>query len=175
VRQFTLRGFYCRGGIKLGELLIDDAGFKAGSRTTPVMFGPAFIRAYELEQKNAGEARIILCNQSTRMLKEYLTISQPVSLQKFFEDYLFQSKDGPWQVDIFADFRKPKIEEAEALLSQIETIGRKLKRVMDEYTESPAVYRKLLAVATSFNRAIDTGSAVIPKFKDHLIPIPVAR
>lgn len=177
VREFTLRGFYCRGGIKLGELLIDNIEMDGKKRSTPVLFGPAFIQAYDLEQRHAQEARIIFCNESTKVLKEYQqrAAENLPQLAKFFDDYLFQAQDGPWQIDIFADIRRPDFSAADAVLSTAQTISEKLNTVMDEYTESPSVYRKLLAVAKTFNKAVVEGSATIPALDRHALTLPVSR
>lgn len=177
VREFTLRGFYCRGGIKLGELLIDNPEINGKRRSAPVMFGPAFIQAYDLEQRQAQEARIIFCNDSTKALRQYretAKTSQP-ALAKFFDDYLFQSQDGPWQIDIFADIRRPDITAAEAVKSSASTISMKLCLIMDEYTESPSVFRKLLAVAKTFNKALSEGSEIISGLNEYAVYLPSSR
>jgi hypothetical protein len=175
VREFMLRGFYCRGGIALGELLIDDEAVQNKTRSTPVMFGPAFIRAYDLEQKQAGEARIILCNDATRKLKQYLNEARDYELTRFLRDYLYQSADGPWQIDIFADIRNAESSHEGTLLPAVATISSKLSEVMDEYVESPTVYRKLAAVARSLNGAITQGSTAIASLNDHKVALPKGR
>lgn len=178
VRQFTLRGFYCRGGIKLGEVLVDSTGYKSGHRASPIIFGPAVIQAYKLEQRNAESARTILCNNSTQFLNNScLTSPVPELLRGFFNDYLFQSADGPWQIDIFADLRAPLEQESETVKNTIATISDKLSRVMAEYTESPAVFRKLLMLAKSFNSALDEAHKR-PNFdfmKNYVIALPKGR
>jgi hypothetical protein len=177
VREFTLRGFYCRGGVKLGELLIDSSEICGKRRSMPVMFGPAFIQAYDLEQRHAQDARIIFCNDSTKALKSYRddAANRYPLLAKFFDDYLFQATDGPWQIDIFADIRRPDESAAEAVENSAKTIADKLTAIMAEYTESPAVYRKLLAVAKTFNKALEEGSTKIPGLMHHILPLPSAR
>lgn len=175
VREFALKGFYCRGAVKMGEVLIDDAQQKEGTRSTPVMFGPAFIGAYDLEQKNAIDARIIFCNESTRFLRQWRTSAEPLQLRNFLSEYLFQSKDGPWQIDIFADFRKPQKDDFESLLSQAGMIKKSLEHVMELYTESPAVYRKLLAVVRLFNCALNEATAADDRFNAHKIIAPEPR
>lgn len=189
VREFTLRGFYCRGGIKYGEVFIDDSAYKAGIRSTPIMFGPAFMQAYDLERKQANEARIILCNESIRLLNEYKNGAIPKDLRTFFDDYIFQSMDGPWQIDIFADIRKLHKDEADSVhkdeansvRTTVQMISDQLKRVMTEYTESPTVFKKLLAVAKSFNGALmgaktDVKSGSTFEFlKESVVPIPKPR
>lgn len=175
VREFTLRGFYCRGGIKLGELLIDASGFDEGARTTPVLFGPAFVGAYDLEHRNANEARIILCNASTRRLLQYKSDATSPTLVRFFNEFLFQAKDGPWQIDVFSDFHHPTLDEKDSLLSQATMISAKLRSVLDEYTESPTVFRKLTSVANALNTALEAGGAMLPELLKHKVALPAPR
>lgn len=177
VREFTLRGFYCRGGIKLGELLIDHNEINGKKRSMPVMFGPAFIQAYDLEQKQAQEARIIFCNDSTKELKKYCESAEKArpKLAKFFDDYLFQAQDGPWQIDIFADIRRPDASASDALKTSAAQIAEALSTIMAEYTESPSVFRKLLAVAKTFNKALAEGSAIIADLNQYKVYLPAPR
>jgi hypothetical protein len=177
VREFTIRGFYCRGGIKLGELLSDNLEVDGKRRSMPVMFGPAFIQAYDLEQRQAQEARIIFCNESTKAIKRFreeAKIKYP-QLDKFFDDYIFQAHDGPFQMDLFADIRRPDPTASDAVKSTAQTISVQLTLIMDEYTESPSVFKKLLALAKTFNTALADGDARIPGLREYTIDLPKSR
>jgi hypothetical protein len=177
VREFTIRGFYCRGGIKLGELLIDNPEVDGKRRSMPVMFGPAFIQAYDLEQRQAQDARIIFCNDSTKAIKQYrddAKVKYP-ELAQFFDDYIFQAHDGPYQIDIFADIRRPDATSSTAVKSTAETISAQLSNIMDEYTESPSVFKKLLGVAKTFNKALIEGEQIIAGLESYKISTPQSR
>lgn len=177
VREFTIRGFYCRGGIKLGELLIDNREINGKRRSMPVMFGPAFIQAYDLEQRQAQEARIIFCNESTKAIKQYREEAKAKypELDKFFDDYIFQAHDGPYQIDLFADIRRPDASAADAVISTAKTISSQLNIIMNEYTESPSVFKKLLALAKTFNKALIEGQDQVPGLTAYEILLPRSR
>lgn len=149
VSRFMMRqGFYCRGAITSGEIFWDD-----DDGNHPIVFGPALNKAISLERKNADIARVIFCNVSAKKLDEYLKQSQHPKLVKLLNNHVFQSKDGPWQVNFFADFIDLDASKHADKKVELEALADKLKLVMIEYTESPRVYRKLRVIAEQINAA----------------------
>jgi hypothetical protein len=147
VYEMLRKGFYARGGISFGELVCDDTA----------LFGPAIIKAYDIERKMAGEARVILSNEATEQYKNF-TIKYPHDesngkTQFFLQKYLKQSPDGPYQLQEFAHFQDNAWVE---LLQkhQGNQIKETFNRTLTMYTENPKVFNKIRKVAERFNDAI---------------------
>jgi hypothetical protein len=71
--RLILSGFYARGGISFGELICDDTA----------LFGTAIIKAYDIERKMAGEARVILSNEATEQYKNFIANTRLQTLETF--------------------------------------------------------------------------------------------
>jgi hypothetical protein len=151
VSRFMMReGFYCRGAITPGEIYWkDDDGH-------PIVFGPGLNKAIRLERSNAEIARVILCNASAKKLDEYRGNPKSKNLIQFLDQHVTQAKDGPWQVNFFADFISLDPNLANAKKEELQMLADKLAMVMIEYTESPRVYRKLRAIAEQINSVAKT-------------------
>lgn len=163
VSRFMMRqGFYCRGAITSGEIFWED---EDGSH--PIVFGPGLNKAIRLERSNAETARVILCNASAKKLDEYRNQSNSIKLIQFLDGHVSQAKDGPWQVNSFADFVRMDPSKISAKKEELEVLAEKLKSVMAEYTESPHVYRKLRVIAEQINGVARVVGINIP-----LIPLP---
>ena len=165
VSRFMMReGFYCRGAITSGEIYWKDEDGH------PIVFGPGLNKAIRLEENNAEIARIILCNTSAKKLDEYRGSPKSKNLIQFLDQHVTQAKDGPWQVNFFADFINLDTSLEAAKKEELQTIADKLKAVMIEYTESPRVYRKLRAIAEQINSVAKTIG-----LSDPLLPLPETK
>lgn len=163
VSRFMMRqGFYCRGAITSGEIFWEDE-----DESHPIVFGPGLNKAIRLEQSNAEIARVILCNASAKKLDEYRNRPNSKNLIQFLSEHVSQAKDGPWQVNSFADFVGLDSTKVNAKKEELEVLAEKLKSVMIEYTESPRVYRKLRTIAEQIN-----GVASAVGISTPLIPLP---
>ena len=164
VSRFMMRkGFYCRGAITSGEIFWMDK-----NERHPIVFGPALNKAILLERKNAGISRVIFCNESAKKLKEYLNQPAQRKLVDILKAHVSQAKDGPWQVNFFADFVDMSPIEQDDKKVELIVLAEKLKEVMVEYTEEPHVFRKLRAIAEQINIVAKTTGT-----DDCLIPLPV--
>lgn len=157
--RLIVNGFYARGGISFGELICDGTA----------LFGPAIIKAYDIERKMAGESRVILSNEATEKYKVFIKKHNNDALsnktiQTFLEDYLKQSSDGPYQLQEFAHFKDARWTE---LLKKFQ--GTEIKETFDRtltmYTENPKVFNKIKKVAKRFNDAV---TKIDPSFKVQL-------
>lgn len=145
-RFMMLKGFYCRGAITTGEIFWQD---KDGRH--PIVFGPALNKAILLERKNADISRVIFCNASAKKLEEYRNQPTQSKLTNILNAHVSQAKDGPWQVNFFADFVDINKSEQEEKKDELIFLADMLKEVMLEYTEEPRVFRKLRAIAEQIN------------------------
>lgn len=161
-RFMMLKGFYCRGAITSGEIFWQD---KDGRH--PIVFGPALNKAILLERKHADISRVIFCNTSAKKLEEYRNQLAQSKLADILNAHASQAKDGPWQVNLFADFVDISESEKAEKKDELIVLADKLKKVMLEYTEEPRVYRKLRAIAEQIN-----GVAGKVGIEGSLIPLP---
>ncbi len=161
-RFMMLKGFYCRGAITSGEIFwqVDDDQH-------PIVFGPALNKAILLERNHAGISRVIFCNTSAKKLEEYRVQLAQSKLADILNAHASQAKDGPWQVNFFADFVEISDSEKDEKKDELNVLADKLKKVMLEYTEEPRVYRKLRAIAEQIN-----GVAGKVGIEENLIPLP---
>ena len=146
--RLIVKGFYARGGISFGELICDDTA----------LFGPAIIKAYDIERKMAGESRVILSNEATEKYNDFIQEhnNDDVSnetIQTFLKDYLKQSPDGPYQLQEFAHFKDHRWIEFLRNFQGTE-VKETFERTLKMYTENPKVFNKIRKVAERFNDAI---------------------
>lgn len=149
-RQLLINGFYCRGAVAKGEVFSKTDGVLA-----PIVFGPAFIKAYDLERAAAVGPRVILCNYTASLIRGVSRGSDAVG--KLLDGYVRQEKDGPYTIDVLADIRDPASSNRDTVKGELVAIKRQLERVLDLYTESPNVFQKLRRVADDLNRAQQAG------------------
>lgn len=96
-------GFVCRGGVGIGEL------YHKGS----VVFGPAMVKAYELESKYAVYPRVIICNED---INKYNLNQLDCDIQKdddgfsYFNIFNFYYSESGKMMYI-SQFIKDKLEE----------------------------------------------------------------
>lgn len=135
----------CRGGITKGKCL-----HRGGP--VPMVFGPAFVAAYELESSVADMPRVIL---SKEVRLDWQRFVAQGSLDSKLQLLVQQCEDGPHCIDIFCHLRKSGFdlvtrdwpEEANEMRTAL--VDR-----LDDTAEKPAVYRKALWLAKRFNKAI---------------------
>jgi hypothetical protein len=161
-RHMMRQGFYCRGAITSGEIFWDGKNVNH-----PIVFGPALNKAISLERNNAGISRVILCNSSAKKFDEYRKQSKQSKIIKLLNAHVSQAKDGPWQINFFADFVDLDGSKWADKKIELGVLADKLIMVMVEYTESPHVYLKLRAIAEHINTAARHIGAM-----DILIPLP---
>ncbi len=150
-RQLLRGGFYCRGAVARGEVYSKrDADF------APIIFGPAFIKAYDLERAAAVGSRVILCNRTTELFRE-LASQVNSRLCDFLRRFIRQERDGPFVIDVLADVRDRGATGRENIAGELLAIKQQLERVLLLYTESPNIYQKLRRVAEELNAAQTAG------------------
>jgi hypothetical protein len=141
--QALQSGFACRGGISLGEVYCESEA-SAGRN---IVFGPAFLDAYQLEHAHAQSSRIVLSNSAAEFFNNCVAGKTcPVKAKAYLEKLIKQDKDGPFRIYPFSDLTP--IEHAH---ERLEDIHRKIREMLEKYTESPRVFSKLRRLAEEFN------------------------
>lgn len=80
ISKLAMVNFFIRGGISIGKMFHEDN----------VFFGPAFLSAYDLEEKNAHYPRVVLSSELDSKLNNF---SPPIP-------YLVKAQDGLTQIDL---------------------------------------------------------------------------
>jgi len=137
--SMSLRGFFIRGAIAIGNAYVDDIA----------VFGSALTEAYLGESKLARDPRIILTQSSVAATKRHLKYyGNPLHSPQASD--LLKDSDGQWflnyleAVMIAANERGPFYEEFVQHKSVVET---KLR----QYANDPAIFAKYAWVANYHN------------------------
>jgi hypothetical protein len=93
-RDLLANGFLYRGGIAKGAL----------HHSNNAVFGPAFLKAYDLEQNIAEYPRIVVDPNTHQDFSQH---PSPETWDKYLRPDLRHAEDGPVYVDVFAAFKYP--------------------------------------------------------------------
>src|SRR5690606_30140761 len=97
-REWLSKKYLSRGGIARGKVL-----HRIEQGAAPMVFGPAFLEAYELESQVADVPRVVL-SQTVR--KECACLAeQEDKLGQFVRQVIRRCNDGPSCIDVFAHLR----------------------------------------------------------------------
>lgn len=142
--QLLRKGLLLRGGIAKGQLYHDGN----------IVFGPAFLKAYELESVAANYPRIVLANSVYDDIQQYATL----------DDYAIigtrvrVSDDGPAYADILRRFLvinqyQPTREE----LNSWNSCGGVLSELLKHAMEDPKKFEKIKWFVVYWNSTILQG------------------
>ncbi|AFK64194.1 hypothetical protein TKWG_22890 [Advenella kashmirensis WT001] len=166
-RQLLLAGFLSRGGVAIGQLLhLTPESTPGSDRNSSMVFGPAFVDAYNLESSHAGCARIILQQKLRQMIHDHRQKHPYKKLTKFFDAHVSRADDGPAFVNQFADFPGNNFyEENVDVQPDIKAIQAHLQEKLNEVSDKPYHFQKNAILAREFNNAIKLASKV-PRYAD---------
>jgi nitroreductase len=85
--NLATRGIFVRGAVTRGPIYINDE----------IVFGPALVHAYELEQKAAIYPRIVF--DEPKIIGEIEPAVRREQMGRFYTDYLFRGDDEIWSVN----------------------------------------------------------------------------
>ena len=172
-RSLLSLGFISRGGIAMGELYHrDDADAETKKQGSPSMiFGPAFIEAYQFESSHADGPRVILQNRVWTEICKYCDINEASKLAKFLRVHVPRAEDGPAFIDIFADFSINRFYETKRDLdNEISVIKDHICRALDASTDRPHVFKKNAFLAKEFNKAIQDSQRLAHQIPNDKLP-----
>lgn len=172
-RQLLGQGFASRGGIAMGQLYHrDNSDGKAMHSIAPSMvFGPAFIDAYQFESAHADGPRVILQNRVWQTINDYCQSHPSTKLSKFLQAHLKRADDGPAYIDLFADFGKNGFYETQRNLTQeISQIKSHICDALDHTADKPHYFKKNAQLARLFNTAVDAADLHTHKIPGSKLP-----
>lgn len=143
VFQLTLtaleNGAFVRGGITIGDVSQNDKN--------NIVFGPALIKAYELESQIAKYPRVIFSKSAINYINSE-------NIENFKSQRLRQADDGAWFVDIFNDKADEYYENWKAEFKPI------IENALSNNIDNPRVFEKIRWLAEYYNAKLydDVGS-----------------
>lgn len=148
-RDWLSKGYLSRGGIAKGKVI-----HLGGTQDRPgLVFGPAFLDAYQLETEVADFPRVVLSKEVRKDVKRYRTAGATTKLA--IDKLLATCSDGPMCIDVFAHLKndgfsflgldqRPEAKQfAETLFAQL-----------DHGADVPRWHRKTKWLIDKFNSAI---------------------
>jgi len=155
VSQFALdllaNGFLLRGAIAKGPL----------HHSEQAVFGPAFLKAYGLEQDIAKYPRIIVDQGTHEDFLQTQTVNMGEVYDRFIRPDLHHSDDGPVFVDIFSGYRIAGHIPYERIVMTGEACRASIQAKLDRSIYNPAHYKKLRWLAIYWNSVRPTEEHVI--------------
>lgn len=150
-RDWLSKGYLSRGGITKGQVI----HIGGDDKTSGLVFGPAFIEAYLIEQDVADFPRVLLSKAVRADVKEFKrngdkTIS---AIKKL----VVRCADGPASIDLFAHLRKTGFKFlGENHADEAEQFRKALTDQMEHSVDVPKWHRKTTWLIECFNEAVKT-------------------
>lgn len=153
IKDWLSKGFLSRGGIALGKIVHEVSG------QTPVVFGPAFLAAYRIEQEVADVPRVVFSRSAREKLENFkLTFYQRVDSQNQNRQELtklvYRCDDGPLCIDIFAHLRREGFDLGTSVIDEALQFRNGLCKNISSTVDTPKHYRKVNWLVSRFNEAI---------------------
>jgi hypothetical protein len=136
-----------RGGIAKGLLY----------HSQNVVFGPAMLEAYRLEQTIARYPRVVVDKSTHLDYKKFNIHKDESPIVR-----LSQSEDGPIFVDIFALFCSSNVELSPAMIAVGKQCRRHLQTMLNESIYDPRHYEKLRWLADHWNAIVPAEKRLEP-------------
>jgi len=124
------KGAFVRGGITTGKVSQND--------DNNIVFGPALIKAYELESQIAKYPRVIFS-------KTAMDFVESMNMKQFKSDRLRQADDGAWFIDIFCKKIHAYYEDWEETFKPI------IEGFLIDNIDNPPVFEKVRWFAEYYN------------------------
>ncbi len=137
----------CRGGITKGLVL-----HRAGNGAPPMVFGPAFVEAYQLESTVADYPRVIF---SRSVREDWVLYSRESKLGEKLPLLVEKCSDGPSCIDLFCHVKVNGFNLVnEDQPEEFKQMRAALERHLNETAENPGHHRKIQWLARKFNAAV---------------------
>lgn len=175
-RQLLGNGFFSRGGVAKGSLYhrvdkqFDTIGSSivqsSGPLPVPMVFGPAFVDAYNFESAHADGPRVILQQGVWKDIDSYCSKNSD-KLAHFLRAHVKRAADGPAYIDIFADLENDGnfYNERRDLDAELKAIHKNICDELDRAADKPHHFKKNAQLARQFNDALLASAR-----KQHVIP-----
>ena len=151
MRDWLSKRYVSRGAVTKGQVM-----HRSGQGDTPGMvFGPAFVEAYLLEQEVADYPRVVLSKEVRKDCERFRRERSSDELRAIHQ-LIRQCEDGPYGIDLFAHFRSAGfkyVTDDHSLEAKL--FGEQLCATLNEEADVPRIYRKLKWLVQQFNGAVE--------------------
>lgn len=137
--QMVLRGFFLRGGLSLGQVYVDDA----------IVFGPALLSAYELENETARDPRIVIGDLVSEAIDEHISYYGKPESAPQVRDFL-RDRDG----QIFINYLEAVLiaeHECGPYYGKLKDHRDVVSRQLEKHENNPPVWSKYFWVGSYHN------------------------
>lgn len=142
IKKFALKGYLLRGGLTYGDVYHDS----------DFIFGPAMIKAYDLESKSAIYPRIIIADEIIEFGQKHLPKFFNEDMENYVFNYVSKDTDDRYYIDYFQKgvdtFWEIEQNDKDFLLA----LERIIRQGLNE--EKDCVYKKYLWMKDKFNQMI---------------------
>lgn len=148
-RDWLSKGYLSRGGISKGEVI-----HQGGTKDRPgLVFGPAFIEAYQLEQDVAELPRVVVSKAVRKDVTEYQ--KNGAGTIAAIKKLVHRCEDGPMCIDLFAHLRADGFMFlGEDHRSEAQQFSQTLVDQIDHGADVPRWHRKTEWLLKKFNAAV---------------------
>lgn len=146
-REWLSMKYLSRGGIARGQVL-----HRTGDGAASMVFGPAFLKAYELESQVADLPRIVLEQSVRKECEQRLTRMD--KLGDFVRQVTRRCEDGPRCIDVFAHLRKNGLTLARDHLNEAGQFRDTIHHHLEAAADTPNWFRKSRWLAQRFNESV---------------------
>jgi hypothetical protein len=141
--DMTMRGYFVRGAISIGEIYVDDL----------TVYGDALIDAYEGENKLARDPRIILTDTAKNLAKKHLLKYSPQDYAPHVRDVLCDA-DGQWFLNYLDSILIAEYEHG-PFFDAFNCHKLEVEKKLEKYVSKPAIWSKYAWVAGYHNYFCD--------------------
>lgn len=168
--ELALKGILIRGGMTTGNVSVSEGR----------VFGPGFIRAYELEAHFAGSPRIVIDTALIPELRQQRSTANREYQEeiKRIREWMIQGDDGLWFVDYLRSeyMREAPIRHAHMMKAHREMIIKKAKdidpisRLVPKFLWLARYHNRVATKLHPSDGSIPLGRKDIPIFDQLLLP-----
>lgn len=152
-RDWLSKGYLSRGGITKGSVIhVGGTELKPG-----LVFGPAFIDAYLLEQEVADFPRVVLSKQVRADVRQFRRDGK--NTIEAIDKLITKCDDGPFAVDLFGHLRRSGFQFlGKSHTAEAEQFHQTLKDQLEHGADIPKWHRKSAWLIEQFNDAVRSTS-----------------
>jgi len=151
--ELLMRGALSRGGVECGALFHHDR----------VVFGPAFIRAYQLENNIAQHPRIVLGASAFDAAQRFASENEQGFARQMLQTYIRRDTDGVPYLDHFSfydsKFEGSDVDNLDLMVNKCEIVRELILKELALSLSKPAVFAKYAWFAERYNQMVGRNKA----------------
>ena len=161
-KDWLSKNYLSRGAIAKGLVVHREA---QQDNLSAVVFGPAFVRAHEIESNISNFPRVILCPAARKDWEE--CVDDRKGSHRKYAPLIHRCEDGPYCVDLFCQIREKGFRIGGKRKQPLESrqFRDALQFHLNESLDEPRFYSKARWLAEHFNSAVKKSSRLRIQFR----------